>query len=112
MNRTEDDKYSPPFEVTSVILNLVAEIAENVGRLDVGGDFASDLPLRRINRIKTIQGSLAIEGNTLSESQITAIIASREYSTPTPAGILSGDQRCVGSSYGDTFCGVHAHRNS
>jgi Fic family protein len=34
----------------------------------------NNLRLRRINRIRTIQGSLAIEGNTLSEAQITAIL--------------------------------------
>lgn len=40
------------------------------------------LRLRRINRIRTIQGSLAIEGNTLTESQITAIVQGKRVLAP------------------------------
>ena len=40
------------------------------------------LRLRRINRIRTIQGSLAIEGNTLSEAQITAILDGKRVIAP------------------------------
>ena len=36
----------------------------------------------KINRIKTIQGSLAIEGNTLSESQITDILDGKHIVAP------------------------------
>jgi ribosomal protein L30/L7E len=32
------------------------------------------LRLRRINRIRTIQGTLAIEGNKLTSGQITAVL--------------------------------------
>jgi len=46
-----------------------AEIGEAIGRLTVLTDQARALRLRRINRIRTIHGSLAIEGNTLSEAQ-------------------------------------------
>lgn len=67
-------EYQPPYTITSTILNLVAEISEAVGRLTVQNDRAKTLHLRRINRIRTIRGSLAIEGNTLSEAQITAIL--------------------------------------
>ena len=38
--------------------------------------------LRRINRIRTIQGSLAIEGNTLSESQVTAVLEGKVVMAP------------------------------
>lgn len=41
-----------------------------------------DLRLRRINRVRTIHGSLAIEGNTLSEEQITAILAGKRVLVP------------------------------
>ncbi|MCC8088033.1 MAG: Fic family protein [Rikenellaceae bacterium] len=41
-----------------------------------------DLRLHRINRIKTIQGSLAIEGNTLSTDQITAILDGKPVIAP------------------------------
>lgn len=67
-------KYQPPYAITSGILNQVAAISEAIGRLTVLTDQARALRLRRINRIRTIHGSLAIEGNTLSEAQITAIL--------------------------------------
>ncbi len=45
-------------------------------------DQARALRLRRINRIRTIHGSLAIEGNTLSEAQITAILDGKRVIAP------------------------------
>tara|TARA_Y100000296_G_C5159036_1_gene250793 strand:+ start:718 stop:1737 length:1020 start_codon:yes stop_codon:yes gene_type:complete len=65
--------YTPPFTITSEILNLVADISQQVGRLDASALNASP-QLRKQNRIKTITGTLAIEGNTLTEEQITAIV--------------------------------------
>ncbi|UHD15562.1 Fic family protein [Thiocapsa bogorovii] len=43
---------------------------------------AGALPLRRVNRTRTIHGSLAIEGNTLSEQQITAILEGKPVIAP------------------------------
>ncbi|TVR02334.1 MAG: Fic family protein [Spirochaetaceae bacterium] len=74
--------YQPPYTITAAIVNLVAEISEAVGRLTVLSDQARALRLRRINRIRTIHGSLAIEGNTLSESQITAIMEGKRVVAP------------------------------
>ena len=65
--------YTPPFTITSEILNLVADISQQVGRLDASALNASP-QLRKQNRIKTLAGTLAIEGNTLTEEQITAVI--------------------------------------
>jgi len=65
--------YQPPFTITSEILNLVADISQQVGRLDASVLNASP-QLRKQNRIKTLAGTLAIEGNTLTEEQITAVI--------------------------------------
>lgn len=65
--------YQPPFTITSEILNLVADISQQVGRLDTSALNASP-QLRKQNRIKTLAGTLAIEGNTLTEEQITAVI--------------------------------------
>lgn len=73
--------YQPPLTITPTILNLVAHISEQVGRLSVLSANA-DLRLRRIARIRTIQGSLAIEGNTLSEAQITAILNGKPVIAP------------------------------
>ncbi len=74
--------YQPPFTITTEILNQVAQIGEAVGRLTTLTDRARTLRLRRINRIRTIRGSLAIEGNTLSEDQITAIVDGKRVIAP------------------------------
>jgi len=75
-------KYKPPYTITPEILNRVAAISEAIGRLTVLTDQARALRLRRINRIRTIHGSLAIEGNTLSEAQITAILEGKRVIAP------------------------------
>ena len=64
--------YTPPFTVSSRSLTLVAEIAESISSLNVG--LKMDPKLRRINRLRSIHSSLAIEGNTLSLDDVTDII--------------------------------------
>jgi len=65
--------YNPPFNITEEMLNLVADISQQVGKFD--SKVVSVSPqLRKQNRIKTITGTLAIEGNTLNQEQITAIL--------------------------------------
>ena len=76
--------YQPPYTITPAILNLVAKISETVGHLSALTDTAKALRLRRINRIRTIRGSLAIEDNTLSEEQITAILDGKRVIAPPP----------------------------
>lgn len=76
------DKLTPPFTVTPNIIHLVANISEHIGRLSFASTQAAALRLNRINRIRTIQGSLAIEGNTLSEEQITAILEGKRVIAP------------------------------
>lgn len=66
--------YQPPFQITETILNTVALISERVGRWSSLGETALTPQLRRGNRIRTIQASLAIENNTLSVEQVTAVI--------------------------------------
>jgi Fic family protein len=75
-------KYQPPYTITPEILNRVAAISEAIGRLTALTDQARALRLRRINRIRTIRGSLAIEGNTLSEAQVTAILEGKRVIAP------------------------------
>lgn len=53
--------YAPPFTITSSIVTLVAQVSEAVGRLSAVEAESEALRLRRINRIRTILGSLAIE---------------------------------------------------
>ena len=72
---------NPPFEITQAMLTDAAEIAEMVGRLSAGKLSSSPI-LRRTNRIRTIQGTLAIEQNTLSVEQVTAVLNGRHVIAP------------------------------
>ena len=74
--------YPPPFQMTDEIMNLVAEISELVGIVSVDGQFTPDPKLRRENRIKSIYSSLAIEQNTLSLDQVTAVIEGKRVLGP------------------------------
>ena len=72
----------PPFEITNQMIHDVAEIAELVGKLDLDHRLTSNLTLRRSNRIRTIHGSLAIEQNTLSLEQVTAVLNGKHVLAP------------------------------
>ena len=69
---TDQERTTPPYTITSPILDLVERIGEAIGRAEEAPGQA-DLRLRRANRIRSIRGSLAIEGNTLTEEQISTI---------------------------------------
>lgn len=73
--------YQPPYTITPTILTCIEQIGEALGRLSVIAD-TQDLRLRRINRIRTLRGSLAIEGNTLSEEQISTILDGKPVVAP------------------------------
>ena len=66
--------YEPPFKITSQIIDLISQISEAVGEINSLENSPRHLELRKENRIKTIHSSLAIENNSLSLEQITAII--------------------------------------
>ena len=68
----------PPFEITNTMIQQVAEIAELVGKLTSTNQLSANPTLRRINRIRTIHGSLAIEQNTLSLEQVTAVLNGKQ----------------------------------
>ena len=72
----------PPFELTNQIIDYVAEIAELVGRLTVTSPLSASPTLRRASRIRTIHGSLAIEQNTLSLEQVTAVLNGKHVLAP------------------------------
>ncbi|MFH0267297.1 Fic family protein [Vibrio rumoiensis] len=74
--------YAPPFTLNKQILSRVANISEQLGRLTATQDRAQSLLLRKVNRVRTIQGSLAIEGNQLTEDQITAILEGKRVIAP------------------------------
>ncbi len=66
--------YKPPFHMTDKMISLIAEISEQVGRITVLQEGTISPHLRRGNRIRTIHSSLAIEHNSLSLEQVTAIL--------------------------------------
>lgn len=66
--------YNPPFEVTSKTIELISNISEKIGEINSLQNSPYHIRLRKENRIKTIHSSLAIENNSLSLKQITAII--------------------------------------
>ena len=72
----------PPFEITMAILDKVAEIAELVGHVNASKGLSTNPTLRRINRIRTIYSSLAIEQNTLSLEQVNAVLSGKRVIAP------------------------------
>lgn len=68
----------PPFKLTSKIIKLISEISHLLGRLDSIPISRPEPKLRRKNRIRTIKATLAIEGNTFTEEQITAILEKKK----------------------------------
>ena len=70
--------YQPPYTITPKITHLVAQISEAIG-----GYYAQEnLRLHRVNRIQTIRGTLAIEGNTLTTEQVTAVLEGKPVVAP------------------------------
>lgn len=72
----------PPFQITNKIIDDVAEISELMGRLSTRDHLSANPNLRRTNRIRTIYGSLAIEQNTLSFEQVTAVLNGKHVLAP------------------------------
>lgn len=75
-------KYQPPYTINPAIVNLVAEIGEIIGCYTVLAEQNLTPRLRRENRIRTIQASLAIENNTLTLEQVTAVIEGKRWKRP------------------------------
>lgn len=72
----------PPFEITNTILDEIAEIAELVGHVNASLGLSTNPTLRRTNRIRTIYSSLAIEQNTLTLEQVTAVLNGKRVIAP------------------------------
>lgn len=72
----------PPYTITDTILILIASISEKIGEVNASHLYKPVTELRKKNRIKTIQSSLEIEGNTLTEEQITALLENKRVIAP------------------------------
>ena len=72
----------PPYEITPQILRMIASISEKLGEVNANYLNKVSPELRKQNHIKTIHASLQLEGNTLSEEQITALIENKRVIGP------------------------------
>ena len=72
----------PPYEITQTILKLITSISEKIGEVNANYLNKQSPTLRKQNKIKTIHSSLQIEGNTLSQEQITALIENKRVIGP------------------------------
>ncbi|GHV83686.1 Fic family protein [Spirochaetia bacterium] len=64
----------PPYTITEKAADYLAKIVETATRLEFGTGFKRDIKLHRENRVRTIHSSLAIEGNSLSLDEVTAVV--------------------------------------
>lgn len=74
--------FTPTYELNNRILELVAEISENAALSGLDSEHHEDLRLRKINRIRSVHGSIAIEQNSLTLDQVTAVINGRRVLAP------------------------------
>jgi Fic family protein len=72
----------PPYDITPKILKLITSISEKLGAVNATYLSKQSPQLRKQNRIKTIHSSLQIEGNTLTEDQITALLENKRIIGP------------------------------
>ncbi|MFG4004266.1 Fic family protein [Flavobacterium aquidurense] len=72
----------PPYEITPEILKLIVSVSEKIGEVNAKYLVKQNPTLRKQNKIKTIHSSLSIEGNILSEEQITAILENKRVVGP------------------------------
>ena len=66
--------YKQPYTINSRIVHLISEISEKIALLKYHTETHTLPMLRRVNRIKTLTGTLEIEGNYVGEDKITAIL--------------------------------------
>ncbi|MGK0366643.1 MAG: Fic family protein [Saprospiraceae bacterium] len=74
---SNDSIMKPPYDITSTILHQLIAISEKIGEVNANHLHKPSSELRKKNRVKTIRASLQIEGNQLSEEQITAILENK-----------------------------------
>jgi len=75
-------KMKPPYDINSNILKLITSISEKIGEVNASFLNKPSPKLRKQNKIKTIHSSLKIEGNKLTEEQITAILENNSVIGP------------------------------
>ena len=66
--------YKPPYTITNKILKLTSKISELISDVKYIDKNYNTLKLRKKNRIRSITGTLQIEGNTFSEDKVTSVV--------------------------------------
>lgn len=79
---SNDTIMKPPYSITPTILSLISAVSEKIGAINTLHIHSPKAELRKTNRIKTIQSSLEIEGNTLSIEQVTDILENKRIIAP------------------------------
>ena len=74
--------YTPPFTISAEAINKIAEISGLIERYAIRLEQKDALHLRKVNRIRTIHRSLAIEGNKLTEGEVRDIINGKNIVAP------------------------------
>ena len=74
--------YTPPFNISAKTIQYVSDIASLLERFKIRLEQKDSLRLRKINKMKSIHGSLAIEGNSLSEDEVSSIIEGKTVIAP------------------------------
>jgi Fic family protein len=67
-------EYAPPYIITTKIVNLISSISEEITKIEIDTTNFISPQLRKVNRIKTLAGTLEIEGNFIGEEKITAML--------------------------------------
>jgi len=74
--------YEPRFTVTAKILDDVMDITDTLAKMRLGKNNTILPQLRRANRLRSLHSSLAIEGNSLSLDDVSAIIDGKKIVGP------------------------------
>jgi Fic family protein len=107
--------YKPPYTITSKILNLTNQISEHITELKYSTTQNITPMLRKKNRIKTLAGTLEIEGNFLGEQKITAIVDGKRVLGSVPEiaevkGAIKAYQELENYRYDDMSDLLNAHK--
>jgi len=105
---------NPTYTISTKAIDLVARIAEKLGEIRGSGEYSRNLRLRKINRLRSIQSSLAIENNTLTLGQVTDIIeGKRVLGLPHEnADLASANQTCLSFAERKAFMQIQEVKNA
>ncbi len=66
--------YTPPYSLTTKMIKQVAEISELLSEIKHIDKNYNTLKLRKKNKVRSITGTLQIEGNSFDEAKVTSLI--------------------------------------